>query len=191
MRILIWGSLFAFYRRKLVYPTSCLFSCIFLPYWHHVFILSKPTKTVIQAVIKIWSGTNREVVCLRRNHVVLIVYQSKIKRKMNFLHVSRFKTDQILESSATASACFKNHVGCTIQPWWYARTVTKFDLEHIERLCTSVETTCSQNVLSEQNQEKMNIYTSDVKAGLLKYKGSCWTHLFWWTVLPFFGYWIY
>ena len=31
---------------------------------------------------------------------------------MNFLHVSRFKTDQILESSATASACFKNHVGC-------------------------------------------------------------------------------
>ena len=110
---------------------------------------------------------------------------------MNFLHVSRFKSDQILESSATASACFKNHVGCTIQPWWYARTVTKFDLEHIERLCTSVETTCSQNVLSEQNQEKMNIYTSDVKAGLLKYKGSCWTHLFWWTLLPFFGYWIY
>ena len=89
---------------------------------------------------------------------------------MNFLHVSRFKTDQILESSATASACFKNHVGCTIQPWWYARTVTK----HIERLCTSIETILfAKCFIRAKSRENEHLYigckgwSSEIKRFLL------------------------
>ena len=79
---------------------------------------------------------------------------------------------KILESSATASANEKSYwaensaleicSNCN-QNWsgtYWAIVYLRRD--HVVSKC-----------LSEQNQEKMNIYTLDVKAGLLKYKGSC------------------